>query len=95
MSVASDPAQQWSMFIVMDPPKHAVQRKAVSPGVSAENLKRMEAKIRDSAVEIFDSLPESETFNRVQRVSIELTTTLLTLFDFPLEEKRNLMRWSD
>lgn len=92
----TDPDLQWPMFIAMDPPKHDVQRKAVSPGVSAENLKRMEATIRDSAIEIFDSLPENETFNWVQRVSIELTTTtLLTLFDFPLEEKRHLTRWSD
>lgn len=92
----TDPDLQWPMFIAMDPPKHDVQRKAVSPGVSAENLQRMEASIRDNAIEIFDSLPENETFNWVKRVSIELTTTtLLTLFDFPLAEKSDLTRWSD
>ena len=37
-----------------------------------------------------------ETFDFVDRVSIELTTQMLaTLFDFPFEERRKLTRWSD
>ena len=37
-----------------------------------------------------------ETFNWVDRVSIELTTQMLaTLFDFPFEQRRKLTRWSD
>ena len=37
-----------------------------------------------------------ETFDWVDRVSIELTTQMLaTLFDFPWEERRKLTRWSD
>lgn len=92
----SDPDLQLPMIIAMDPPRHDVQRKAVSPVVAAENLKKMEAGIRQSAVEIFDSLPEGESFNWVDRVSIELTTrTLAVLFDFPFEEQRKLTRWSD
>ena len=37
-----------------------------------------------------------ETFDWVDRVSIELTTQMLaTLFDFPFEDRRKLTRWSD
>ncbi len=83
-------------FIAMDPPKHDVQRKTVSPIVSPHNLKVMEPIIRERAGRILDSLPIGEAFNWVDRVSIELTTQMLaTLFDFPFEERRRLTRWSD
>ncbi len=37
-----------------------------------------------------------ETFDWVDRVSIELTTQMLaTLFDFPFEDRRKLTEWSD
>tara|TARA_R110002096_G_scaffold29704_10_gene89398 strand:+ start:5306 stop:6565 length:1260 start_codon:yes stop_codon:yes gene_type:complete len=92
----SDPDLKLPMIIAMDPPRHDVQRKAVSPVVAAENLKKMEVGIRASAQEILDSLPEDEPFNWVERVSIELTTrTLAVLFDFPFAEQRKLTRWSD
>ncbi|MGR8949355.1 MAG: cytochrome P450 [Gammaproteobacteria bacterium] len=92
----SDPDLQLPMIIAMDPPRHDTQRKAVSPVVSAENLKKMETGIRDSAIEILDSLPDNEPFNWVERVSIELTTrTLAVLFDFPFGEQNKLTRWSD
>ncbi len=43
-----------------------------------------------------DSLPVGETFNWVDRVSIELTTQMLaTLFDFPWEDRHLLPFWSD
>ncbi len=87
---------QFPMFIAMDPPRHDVQRKAVSPVLGAKNLKRMESRIRSSCASILDSLPEGETFNWVDAVSIELTTqTLAVLFDFPFEDRRKLTRWSD
>ena len=45
---------------------------------------------------MLDSLPEGETFDWVDAVSIELTTLMLaTLFDFPLEDRRLLTKWSD
>ncbi len=87
---------QTPMFIAMDPPKHAAQRKAVSPAVSPTNIHNMEPLIRERAGLILDSLPIGETFDWVDKVSIELTTmTLATLFDFPFEERRKLTRWSD
>src|SRR3981189_2387198 len=52
--------------------------------------------IRERSAKVLDNLPRNETFNFVERVSIELTTQMLaTLFDFPFEERRKLTRWSD
>jgi cytochrome P450 len=84
------------MFIAMDPPKHDAQRKTVSPIVSPHNLQNLEPIIRERAGKILDELPIGETFDWVDRVSIELTTQMLaTLFDFPWEERRKLTYWSD
>ena len=83
-------------FISMDPPKHDAQRKTVSPIVAPGNLARLEHIIRSRACAILDSLPVNETFDWVDRVSIELTTQMLaTLFDFPLQDRRLLTYWSD
>jgi len=84
------------MFIAMDPPKHDVQRKTVTPVVAPNNLARLEPIIRERAGLILDALPIGEEFDWVDKVSIELTTmTLATLFDFPFEQRRRLTRWSD
>ena len=83
-------------FIAMDPPRHDAQRKVVSPVVAPHNLAAMEPIIRERAAKILDELPIGETFDWVDRVSIELTTQMLaTLFDFPFEERRKLTHWSD
>ncbi|HLK24759.1 MAG TPA: cytochrome P450 [Caulobacteraceae bacterium] len=84
------------MFIAMDPPKHDHQRKVVSPIVAPANLTRMEDLIRSRAAKILDELPIGETFDWVERVSIELTTQMLaTLLDFPFEDRRLLTYWSN
>ncbi len=84
------------MFIAMDPPKHDVQRKTVSPIVSPANLHALEPLIRERIQRTLDSLPIGEEFDWVDKVSIELTTQMLaTLFDFPWEDRRKLTRWSD
>ncbi|HUZ14212.1 MAG TPA: cytochrome P450 [Caulobacteraceae bacterium] len=93
-----DPNEEFRMpmFIAMDPPKHDAQRKVVSPIVSPQSLAQMEGLIRSRAAAILDELPRGETFDWVDRVSIELTTQMLaTLFDFPFEERRKLTYWSD
>ena len=83
-------------FIGMDPPKHDVQRKAVSPAVAPHNLAQMAPVIRERAGAILDGLPIGETFDWVDLVSKELTAmTLATLFDFPFERRRDLTYWSD
>jgi cytochrome P450 len=84
------------MFIAMDPPKHDVQRKTVTPAVSPMNLALLEPVIRERAAKILDSLPLGEELDWVDLVSKELTTmTLATLFDFPWEDRRKLTYWSD
>ncbi len=96
ITVPEEKRLETPMFIAMDPPKHDVQRATVQPVVEPRNLKALEGIIRERAGRILDSLPENETFNWVDRVSIELTTQMLaTLFDFPFEERRKLTRWSD
>jgi cytochrome P450 len=83
-------------FIAMDPPKHDVQRRTVQGSVAPRNLAQLESTIRQRVSDILDSLPVGETFDWVERVSIELTTQMLaTLFDFPFEERYKLTYWSD
>ena len=90
------PGEQLPMFIAMDPPKHDEQRKAVSAIVAPGNLANMEGLIRERTRKVLDGLPRNESFDWVDRVSIELTTLMLaTLFDFPLEDRRLLTWWSD
>jgi len=83
-------------FIAMDPPEHDIQRRAAQPVVAPQNLAAMEDLIRSRVVEILDGLPVGETFDWVDKVSINLTTQMLaTLFDFPFEERHKLTYWSD
>jgi cytochrome P450 len=84
------------MFIAMDPPVHDEHRKTVTPAVSPARLVELEPLIRARAGKILDGLPRNETFNWVDRVSVELTTQMLaTLFDFPFEDRHLLPYWSD
>jgi cytochrome P450 len=83
-------------FISMDDPRHTAHRKVVQPVSSPRNLKSLEPIARKRAIEIIDSLPVGETFDWVDRVSIELTTSMLaTMFDFDWETRRKLTYWSD
>jgi cytochrome P450 len=83
-------------FIAMDQPDHAAQRKTVAPMFTPTHLEELAASIRKRSAEVLDHLPLNETFDFVDKVSIELTTQMLAvLFDFPWEERRKLTRWSD
>src|SRR6056300_899913 len=83
-------------FIAMDPPDHDRQRATVAPSVAPSNLANFEPLIRERVVDILSGLPIGETFNWVDRVSVELTARMLaTLFDFPYEDRRKLIYWSD
>lgn len=90
------PFQGMSMFIAMDPPKHDIQRKIVTPAVSPMNLQLLEPIIRERAAKILDDLPVGEEIDWVDKVSMELTAmTLATLFGMPQEDRRKLTYWSD
>ncbi|HEV7879280.1 cytochrome P450 [Bradyrhizobium sp.] len=83
-------------FIAMDPPTHSAQRKTVAPMFTPTHLDQLTSIIRERAGQVLDRLPRNETFDWVDRVSIELTTQMLaTLFDFPWQERRKLTYWSD
>jgi cytochrome P450 len=87
---------QWPSFISMDEPKHSLQRRTVAPMFTPDHLDELAILIRNRSAEVLDNLPRNETFNWVDRVSVELTTQMLaTLFDFPWEDRRKLTRWSD
>jgi cytochrome P450 len=83
-------------FIRMDPPEHDDQRREVSSTVNPVTLAKMESLIRERTNMVLDRLPKNEPFNWVEHVSIELTSMMLaTLFDYPIEDKARLIRWSD
>ncbi len=83
-------------FIRMDPPEHDQQRREVSSTVNPITLAQMEGLIRERTNMVLDKLPRNEAFNWVEHVSIELTSMMLaTLFDYPIEDKAQLIRWSD
>lgn len=90
------PHDAFTTFIAMDPPRHTEQRKTVRAVSAPSNLRNIEPMIRERTAALLDSLPEGEEFDWVDTVSIELTTLMLaTLFDFPMEDRRKLTRWSD
>ena len=94
--VAEEGQMQGKNFISMDGAEHIKQRMAVAPTVAPKNLAGFEPLIRERASDILDNLPIGETFNWVDEVSIELTARMLaTLFDFPYEDRRKLVHWSD
>ena len=89
-------SEERTSFISMDAPRHDDQRRAVSPIFSTPALAELEPLIRSRAAKILDELPVGETFDFVDKVSIELTSQMLaTLFDFPFEQRRLLPRFSD
>jgi cytochrome P450 len=88
--------QERVSFIRMDPPGHTAQRRTVAPIVAPSNLVNLEPLIRRRTADVLDALPRNETFDWVQRVSVELTNMMLaTLFDFPWADREKLTWWSD
>ncbi len=80
----------------MDGPQHRSKRNTVQPVVSPQNRRRLEPLIRERVVEILDGLPVGETFDWVNRISIELTTGMMaTLFNFPYKQRRKRTDCSD
>jgi cytochrome P450 len=97
MQIADQPpGAQYGNFIRMDPPRHTAQRKTVAPIATPTHVAKLEGLIRERTAKVLDELPRNQTFDWVDKVSIELTTMMLaTLFDFPWEDRRLLPYWSD
>jgi cytochrome P450 len=97
--VLGDPPPDFPLeagFITMDGARHDAHRKVVQPVAAPRNIAFLEPLIRKRIAEILDDLPVGDTFDWVDRVSIEVTTGMLaTLFDFPYEQRRKLTFWSD
>jgi cytochrome P450 len=90
------PGAQYGNFIRMDPPRHTAQRKTVAPIATPTHVAKLEGLIRERTDKVLDGLPRNETFDWVDKVSIELTTMMLaTLLGFPWEDRRLLTYWSD
>lgn len=102
ISIAFDPDKpleneiRQPMFIAMDPPHHTAQRRTVAPSFGPSEVAEMKAEVQQRTAALLDTLPIGETFDWVEKVSIELTTGMLAkLFDFPWEERHKLTEWSD
>ncbi len=94
--VDTPPEASFPNFIAMDRPRHTEQRKVVQPAFNPSEMAQRETEIRTRTTALFDALPVGETFDWVDRVSIELTIGMIAiLFDFPWDERRNLKHWSD
>ena len=94
--IGPEPDMMLKMVIVMDPPEHDDQRRAVHHAMAPRNLQEFEVLIRERTSEMLDSLPESEPFDWIKLVRRDLTTKMLaTLFDFPWEERDKLTEWAD
>lgn len=95
---SSDPVVHFkrAALISNSPPRHTLQRKAVSPVFSARNLANLESTIRHKVVELLNSIPIEEDFNCVEILSSELTNIMFTtLFGIPSEHRHKLARWHD
>lgn len=83
-------------FIAQDPPIHTAQRKVIAPAFSPSQMKTREEQVRDRCKMLLDELPQNDSFDWVERVSIPMTLGMLCiLFDMPFEEWRDIKRWSD
>jgi cytochrome P450 len=76
------------MFIAMDPPQHTAQRRTVAPAFGPSEIERMRADTLRRTSEVLDSLPIGETFDWVEKLSIELTTQMLAILFNTLEERQ-------
>ena len=83
------------MFLAMDDPRHSELRDPVKPFFSQASMNRMRESIRQEVCTVLDALPCDETFDWVEQVSIALTSRILArMFDYPMEERDDLIRWS-
>jgi len=83
-------------FISQDPPIHTAQRKVIAPAFAPSQMSTREKQVVERCKMLLDALPQGETFDWVEQVSIPMTIgMLLILFDMPYDEWRDIKRWSD
>lgn len=83
-------------FLLMDPPEHTVRRRVVRPMNNRGSLEDFSILIRERTRKVLRELPRGEVFDWTDRVSTELTGMMLaSMFDFPQEDHRKLIYWSE
>ncbi|MEH6526056.1 MAG: cytochrome P450 [Sneathiella sp.] len=83
-------------FVSMDPPEHTGRRKSVTPMTNRSSLEKFSELIRERTVAVLEALPRGEVFDWADLVSTELTGMMLaSMFDFPQDQRRQLIHWSD
>jgi cytochrome P450 len=96
ITLFGDKPSWFPMFIAMDGPEHGAQRGTVAPAFGPSEMARLAPLLRGRAEAVVEALPVGETFDWVQRVSVELTAQMLaTLLGVPGGEARRLTHWSD
>lgn len=87
---------QFRSFLTMDPPEHRARRQAIMPMVSMRSLNIIEDHIFKLVTETLDNLPINESFDWVEKVSIEISIKVLALMmGVPVQDSSMLIRWSD
>jgi len=90
------PGSTMENFIELDPPRHTAKRRAVAPAFAPSEMERLSESIRERSSAMLDSLERGEDFNWVDQISMPLTRDMLAiLFDYPWEERQDLIKWSD
>ncbi|MEP2735748.1 MAG: cytochrome P450 [Erythrobacter sp.] len=94
----TDPPSESNLqnFIAADPPVHTAQRKVIQPAFNPSQMRMREEQVRPFCSDLLDGIPIGETFDWVDRVSVEQAIGMLCiLFDMPHSDLTDLRRWSD
>ena len=90
------PESNLQNFIAADPPVHTAQRKVIAPAFNPSQMKTRDEQVREFCKNLLDGIPIGETFDWVDRVSVQQAIGMLCiLFDMPLDDLADLRRWSD
>ena len=90
------PESNLQNFIAADPPVHTAQRKVIQPAFNPSQMKMRDEQVRAFCKNLLDGIPMDETFDWVDRVSVQQAIGMLCiLFDMPHSDLNDLRRWSD
>lgn len=79
------------MLLGMDPPRHRIMRKPLTPPFSARAIANLEERVRARTVEILDAVPDGETVDFVADLAGHLPTRVVgELMGLPREDWERL-----
>jgi cytochrome P450 len=80
--------------VVIDPPRHAAYRKAISAPFVPKALRDSEARTREIIAEIFDRLPDHGEIDLVEDLGAKIPMAVICdVLSIPLEDWDRLLRW--